>query len=264
MGAFPRHIQRPIRLLVVAALTLSSLVTIGVHQANAGTVKISKATFARSVTDDFKAKDPTTEFQSAETVYLLLKIKGRPKKGKIEGRWVFRGTELGKADVDLATINKGVFFTFGEDSFVKFNFTPGKDGLPFGQSYMVEVRTDGVLAGTYPFTVVPPKGIPASKISKVTLSNAKGGPPLTNFALTDTIYLNFLGDFGVGTWLEASWTVGGKVDPAAIRSLTLQETKLAVNGNFSNLPQGGWPKGPHSVTLVMNDKDVGTYKFTVR
>jgi hypothetical protein len=251
------------RFLLAATLALTSLATLGVSPAHAGPPKIAKATFARGVTEDFKAKDPTTEFQSKDTVYLLLKINGRPKKGKVESRWMFRGSEIAKAEVDLATINKGVLFAFGEDSYVKFFFTPGKDGLPFGQSYAVEVRTDGVLAGTYPFLIVPPKNVPASKISKATLSSKEGGPAMTKFAPGDTVYLNFVGDFGVGTWLEASWKVNGKVDPAAIRSLTLEETKLAVPGNFSNLPPGGWPKGPHSVTLVMNDRTVGTYQFTI-
>ena len=44
---------------------------------------------------------------------------------------------------------------------------------------------------------------------------------------------------------------------------TLDENKKAVDGNFSLLPPGGWPKGKHSVTLFMNDRKIVTSSFTV-
>ena len=47
------------------------------------------------------------------------------------------------------------------------------------------------------------------------------------------------------------------------RSLTLDENKKAVDGNFSLLPPGGWPKGKHSVTLFMNDRKIVTSSFAV-
>ena len=227
-------------------------------------IKISKATFAREVTSDFKAKGEATDFYGNETVYLLLKIKGRPKEGVIGGHWMFRGSEIGKASVDLASINKGVFFSFGQDSFVKFNFTPAKaNPLPVGSSYAVVIDVNGVTAGKYPFTVIPPKGALPSKLVKATLSDAKGGALKTTFAMTDTVYLNITADLGLATWLEATWMVSGKEDPNGTRNLSLKENKPAVDGHFSFAPAGGWPKGAHSVVLVMNDKQVGVYKFTV-
>ena len=76
-------------------------------------ITISKATFAREVTSDFKAKGLTTKFRGPETVFLLLQVKGRPKSGKIEATWSFRGDPIGKADVDLSSVNKGSSFQSG-------------------------------------------------------------------------------------------------------------------------------------------------------
>ena len=57
--------------------------------------------------------------------------------------------------------------------------------------------------------------------------------------------------------------MNGKVAPEGTRSLTLKEDLKATDGNFLFLPKGGWPKGSHSVTLVLNDVTVGKYAFKV-
>ena len=232
--------------------------------ASAKGITISKATFARDITKDFKAKGVTTKFVGTETVFLLLQIKGRPKSGKIEATWNFRGAPIGKADVDLSSVNKGLLFSFGEDTYVKFNFTPGaKQAFPIGTSYLVTVTTDGKPVGTYPFQVIAPAAAIPPKIAKTMLSKSKTPTATSTFSPADTVYLLFTGDFGVGTWVEAQWTINGQAVPDATRSLTLDENKKAVDGNFSLLPPGGWPKGKHSVTLFMNDRKIVTSSFTV-
>lgn len=253
----------------VAALAGGLAVALGASLLTAPTasakgITISKATFAREVTKDFKAKGVTTKFQGNETVFLLLRVKGRPKSGKIEATWNFRGSSIGSASVDLSTVNKGLLFSFGEDTYAKFNFTPNaKQALPIGTSYQVVVKTDGKPTGTYPFEIVPPPTAIPSKVAETMLSKSTTPTPSATFAPTDSVYLLFLGDFGIGTWLEAQWTVGGKVVPDATRSLTLEENKKGVDGNFYLLPPGGWPKGQHSVTLFMNDRRIVTSSFTV-
>ncbi len=257
-GATTRRLASVLIGLVVS----SGLIAAG--PASAKGITIRKATFAREVTDDFKAKGVTTTFRGTETVFLLLQVKGRPKSGKVEASWSFRGDPIGKADVDLSSVNKGLLFSFGEDTYVKFNFTPSvKQPLPIGTSYQVVVTTDGRPAGTYPFEVIPPAAAVPSKIAKTTLSKSKAPTATATFAPTDTVYLLFTGDFGVGTWVEAQWTISGKVAPDDTRSLTLDENKKAVDGNFSLLPPGGWPKGKHLVTLFMNDRKIVTSSFTV-
>ncbi len=260
----PTHRRSPVAVFALAVTLLAgALSATFVSSASAKGITVKKATFAKEVTDKFEAKGVTTEFQTTDTVYLLLQIKGRPKKGKVSGSWSFRGESVGTADVDLASVNKGVLFSFGEDTYVKFFFKPGPTGLVVGKSYAVDVKSDGTPVGKYTFSVVPPKTALPSRVITTRLSNADGGPAKKTFGPTDTVYLLFNGDFGVKSWIEATWTVKGKEDPEGTRSLTLKEDVKATDGNFSFLPKGGWPKGSHSVTLVLNDVKVGTYSFTV-
>ncbi len=248
--------------VLVGLVVASGLIAAG--PAAAKGITIRKATFAREVSDDFKAKGVTTKFRGTETVFLLLQVKGRPKSGKVEASWSFRGDPIGKADVDLSSVNKGLLFSFGEDTYVKFNFTPSvKQPLPIGTSYLVNVKTDGKPAGAYPFEVVAPTTAIPSKVTQSMLSKSETPTATTAFAPADTVYLLFTGDFGVGTWVEAQWTISGKVAPDATRSITVAENKKATDGNFSLLPPGGWPKGTHSVTLTMNDRKIVTASFTV-
>lgn len=246
---------------LVSVLLGTGMIT--AEPASAKGITIKKATFAREVTSDFKAKGVTTKFLGTETVFLLLQVKGRPKSGKIEATWNFRGSPIGSANVNLSSVNKGLLFSFGEDTYVKFNFTPGKEPLPIGASYQVTVKTEGKTTGTYPFAVVAPAGAIPSKITKNMLSKSTTPTPATTFAPSDSVYVLFTGDFGVGTWIEAEWTVNGKVVPDATRSITLSANNKAVDGNFYLLPPGGWPKGKHSVTLFMNETKVVTASFTV-
>ena len=263
------HRHRRRRLTAVAMVSVLLTLAIGgglitAEPASAKGITITKATFAREVTSDFKAKGLTTKFRGPETVFLLLQVKGRPKSGKIEATWSFRGDPIGTADVELSSVNKGLLFSFGEDTYVKFNFTPSaKQALPIGTSYQVVVTANGKPAGTYPFEIIAPAAAVPSKIAKTTLSKSETPTATSTFSPTDTVYLLFTGDFGVGTWVEAQWTISGKVAPDATRSLTLDENKKAVDGNFSLLPPGGWPKGKHSVTLFMNDRKIITSSFTV-
>jgi hypothetical protein len=231
--------------------------------ASAKGITIKKATFAREVTDEYEAKGVTTEFQTSESVFLLVQIKGRPKKGKVSATWSFRGKSVATADIDLADVSKGVLFSIGQDTYATFNLTPGPAGLVVGNSYSTTIKFDGAVIDTYKFAVVPPKTALVSKVTATRLSNAKEGPALTKFAPTDTVYLLFEGDFGVKSWVEATWQVNGKKAPEATRSLNLTEDGKDLNGNFTYVPKGGWPKGSHSVMLVLNDVTVGTYKFTV-
>jgi hypothetical protein len=87
--------------------------------------------------------------------------------------------------------------------------------------------------------------------------------PATVFAPDEAVFLVGRGDLGVGTWLQAEWTVGGELDEAGTRSLTAEENLEDVPFSFSFLPEGGWPAGEHTVVLIMNDQEVGRYTFTV-
>jgi hypothetical protein len=229
---------------------------------------VKKATFAKNVTSDFKAEKPGTAFKGTETVHLLLEFGGRPKKGKVEGVWKFAfGDEIGRATVDFATANGGLF-SFGGNTFVRFNFTPDKKNpLPVGP-YKVDVSVDGAQAGSYKFSVTPPTGATPTKHGKVVLAKEVDADynPIgigTSFKKTDTVNAVFSGSYGIGSWLQATWTVAGKVDPEGTRSLTLTENTKDISGSFSYIPKGGWPVGKHQVELMVDGVVVGKYPFSV-
>jgi hypothetical protein len=229
---------------------------------------VKKATFAKNITKDFKAQNPTTNFDGKETVYLLLEFGGRPKKGKVESIWKFgAGGEIARATVDFAAANSG--FTFGGNTFVKFNLTlDPKSPLPVGP-YKVDVTVDGAAAGSYPWKVIPPKGAGPTKLGKVVLATGtdadyKPTGIATTFKKTDSVNLVFNGSFGLGSWLQATWKVAGKVDDEGTRSLTLEENVTDIYGTFNYLPKGGWPVGKHSVELMVDGVVAGNYSFTVK
>ncbi len=239
------------------------------NAAEAKGTKVVKATFAKDVTKDFKAKQPGSKFAGTETVFLLLEFSGRPKKGVVESIFNFRGEEIARTNVNFETVNDGLLFSFGANTFVKFFFKPDpKNPLPIGE-FIVDVTVDKAKVGSYPFSIVPPAGAIATKIAsakiarKVDENNAVIEPG-TVFAPADTVYLAFTGDYGKGSWLEAQWTVGGKVDPNGTRSITLKENAKGQPGSFSFVPSGGWPIGAHSVELTVNAKSIGKYAFTVK
>jgi hypothetical protein len=251
-------------LVTLVSMVFASMVIAPMRSASAAnTIKITKATFAKEVTADFQAKNATTNFYGTDTVYLLLQIKGRPKKGIVESRWAFRGDDVARASVDLVTVNKGTLFSFGESTFVKFFLKPDANGLPVGTSYTVDIFVNGAKTDRYKFQVIPPKGSLATKLISANTAKSEKGPAATKFAPTDTIYLQFKGNFGVGSWIEAQWSVNGVFDPEGTKSLSITKDASEVDGNFSYLPGGGWVKGNHSVALYVNDKVAGSYAFTV-
>lgn len=256
--------RRGLLLPILGILTIvAAVLSAGTPVEAKESIKIKKSTLSKVVTDNFQAKDITTKFLGTETVYLLVQVKGRPKSGKVEARWSFRGEPVGTASVDLASVNKGLLFSFGEDTYAKFHLKPGADELYIGDSYSVEVFANGVSNGKSKFSIVPPASAIPSEVLEAYTSKTEGGPEVTKFAPTDKVFLSFLGDFGTSTWLEGEWSVNGKVAPEGTRSIRVSDNNPEVDGSFSFLPKGGWPKGNHSIKLVMNDKLLGTFKFTV-
>ncbi len=231
-------------------------------------VQILKATFAHGLTEEMEPQNPGEDFQPDQTVYLSLKIKGRPKKGLVGARFYWHDQLIAKANVDLSDVNSGVLFSIGENTYAGFTLTHKKP-FPISNNYHAAVSYDGKPFGDYSFHVVPGSDAIPTKVSKVTLARGADKDynpvkPTTTFAPNDTVYLVGRGDFGLATWLQADWYVGGKLDKAGTRSLTLQENATDTGFAFSFMPEGGWPVGEHYVVLTVNDVEVGRYTFTVK
>lgn len=195
-------------------------------------------------------------------------MKGRPKSGVVAARFMFRDDVLAETKVDVATVNEGVIFSFGESTFVGFNVTH-KDPLPVGACYRADVSFDDKALGQFPFRVAPPEGAIPSKLLSVTMAKGadKERKPVDEtreFAGLEKVFLVGKGSLGLSSWLEATWIVGGKVDEQGTRSFTMEENKADVPFSFSFIPAGGWPAGEHEVLLLLDGQEVAKEKFKVK
>lgn len=246
--------------LVLASASLTAQAADGV---------LKKATFCHSFKEDSNApKDVAESFQPDETVNLSIELEGRPKSGVVAAKFLFRDELIAETTVDVATANKGVIFSFGENTFVRFTVTH-KNPLPVSAAYSAVVTFDDKPLGTFPFTVAPPEGSLPSKVLKVAL--AKGADEDYNpvgetreFESSDKVYLLGVGSLGLSSWLEAIWKVGGKEDDEGYRTITMKENKDKVPFSFAFVPAGGWPAGTHEVLLNLNGEVVAKEKFTVK
>lgn len=230
-------------------------------------IEVLEATFAHGLGEQMEPVDPGADFAPDETVYLSVKIKGRPKTGLVAAHFFWGEIPIAEATVDLADANSGVLFSIGEDTYAGYTLTH-TEPFPLSDNYRADLDYNGAPLGSAPFRVVPPAGAIPSQITEVVL--AKGADadynpvePSTEFAFDETVYLVGRGDLGVGTWLQAEWYVDGQVDEAGTRSLTMEENYQDVPFTFSFLPEGGWPEGEHEAVLIMNDREVGRFPFTV-
>ncbi len=233
----------------------------------AGGIQVVEATFAHGLSDQMEPVDPGADFGPAETVYLSVRIKGRPKEGVVTARFYWHDSLIAEADVDLADANSGLIFSVGEDTYAGYTLTHEQD-FPQSDQYRAEVFAGDQALGSYPFRVVPPPDAIPTQITQVTLAlgtdeNYNPVEPTTTFAVDDTVNLVGHGDLGLATWLQADWYVSGQLDEAGTRSLTLAENAPDTGFAFSYLPEGGWPAGEHFVVLTVNDQEVGRYTFTV-
>jgi hypothetical protein len=229
-------------------------------------IEILEATFAHGLTENMEPVDPGADFTPDETVYLSLRIKGRPKEGIVSARFYWHDSSIAEASVDLADANSGLIFSIGEDTYAGYTLTHEEPFL-LSDQYRAEVFYNDQPLGTHSFRVVPlPEAIP-SQINQATLAlgadeNYNPIEPTTSFAYDQEVYLVGEGDLGLDTWLQADWYVNGQLDEAGTRSLTLEESISGAVFTFSFLPEGGWPAGEHFVVLTMNDQEVGRYSFT--
>ncbi len=232
-----------------------------------GEGQLVEGTLAHGLSEKYAAVDPGSDFTSGQTVYLALRVAGQPKSGTYTARFYFGDQLISEASVDLASAGSGNVLAIGADTAIGYTLTH-ENPLPLSGHYRVDVQSNGQPAGTYAFKVLPPADAVASKLLQAALAHgvdAQENPvePASEFAPDQPVYLVGLGTFGKETWLQAEWSIAGKVDPAATRSLTFTENKSGSGFDFSYLPDGGWPEGDHSVVLMMNGDEAGRYTFKV-
>jgi len=230
-------------------------------------IEVLEATFAHGLSEQMEPVDPGASFAPDETVYLSVKVRGRPKAGQVTAHFYWGDVSIAEASVDLADANSGLLFSIGENTYAGYTLTH-TDPLPLSDNYRADLFYDGVPLGSTPFRVVPSGEAIPSQVTQVVLAqgadeNYNPVEPATEFSFDQTVYLVGRGDLGLDTWLQAEWYVGGRLDDAGTRSLTAEENLQGAAFSFSFLPEGGWPPGEHFVVLTMNDREVGRYTFTV-
>ncbi len=230
-------------------------------------IEVQEATFAHGLTEEMQPVDPGADFSPDETVYLSLRIRGRPEEGVVTARFYWYDSLIAEAGVDLADVNSGLVFSLGEDTYAGYTLTH-EEPFPISDRYRTEVFYNDQFLDTYAFRVVPPPEAIPSQVTQATLAlgaDEEYNPiePTTTFAVDEAVYLVGEGDLGVDTWLQADWYVKGELDEGGTRSITLEENIPNAGFAFSFLPDGGWPPGEHFVVLTMNDEEAGRYPFTV-
>ncbi|WP_395745572.1 hypothetical protein [Prosthecobacter sp.] len=245
---------------VGAALPAMSLAAEGV---------LKKATYCHALAEDQSPKDTAEFFNQEDTIFLSIQLKGRPKSGEVAAKFMIQDRVFAEAKVDVATVNKGVVFSIGEDTFVGFDVKPNQP-LPVGVGYQTVVTFDGKPLGQFPFRIAPPKEATVpSKLLRVTLAKGtdEDRKPVNethDFGGEDKVFLVGTANLGLASWLEGTWSVNGKVDEGGTRSITMKENKENVPFSFSFIPAGGWPAGTHEVSLQLDGQEVAHEKFTVK
>jgi len=230
-------------------------------------IEIKEATFAHGLTEQMEPVNPGSDFQADETIYLSLRLKGRPKEGIVTARFYWNDTLIAEAGVDLADANSGLLFSIGEDTFVGYTLTHDNP-FPLGVGYRAEVFYNDQPVGTYTFRIAPPPGAIPSQVKSITLArgaddNYNPVDPTTSFAPDETVYLVGRADLGTSSWLQAEWYIGGQLDENGTTSLTADQNYNDVGFTFSYLPAEGWPPGEHFVVLMLDGVEVGRYPFTI-
>lgn len=229
---------------------------------------LKSATYCRALEENQAPKDKTDSFSPDEKVCLSIELKGRPKSGVVAAKFIYRGHEITETKLDVAEVNKGVIFSFGQNTFVGFTLKPTSP-MPVGTGYQTDVTFDGAPLGSFPWSVAAPKNAIPSKVASVVLArdiDEKKGPigETREFTPAQKVVLAGRGDLGNASWIEVNWLVAGKLDPAGTRSFTIEENKKNVPFYFSFAPKGGWPEGAHEVVLMLDGREAAREKFNVK
>ena len=228
----------------------------------------TKATYSHSLAENQMPQDTADFFYPDETIYLSVELKGRPKSGEVTAKFLLKDELIAETKLDVAEINKGIIFSFGQNTFVGLSLKPG-NSLPIGTDYRTDVTFNGKPLGSFPFKVAPPKDALPSVLKSVTLAKgiAEGNKPVgetREFTQLEKVVFAGVADLGLGSALEVTWLVNGKPDEAGTKSFTMQENKKAVPFYFSYVPGRGWPVGTQEVFLTLDGKEVAREKFNIK
>jgi hypothetical protein len=170
--------------------------------------------------------------------------------------------------VDFAVENSDLLFSVGEQTFTGF-FLTHDDALYISPLYNVELLIDGVSAGKYAYTVIPPADAIPTVVRDTVFATGISATldpvdPKEVFSPSDAVHIIGQGDFGRLSYLQADWYLNGD------EKITACTAGVPVNENlpddrfyFSCELDAGWPVGTHSVALTIDDVVVLEGSFSV-
>jgi hypothetical protein len=154
MKLFNKEIKMKKKLLVILS---ASLVIVLVLTACGGGAEVKPSvksvTFAEKLDENYQAVNPKTQFKPTDVVYASVDITGRPKTGILLAKFYYGDQLITEATVDFSSVNSGVLFSIGEDTFAGFTLT-GNQAWPVSKDYRMDLFLDSVKVGSYPYEVI--------------------------------------------------------------------------------------------------------------
>ncbi|MBX3276041.1 MAG: hypothetical protein KF729_37665 [Sandaracinaceae bacterium] len=232
------------------------------------TVEVRSVVFARELDASWQpVGGAITEVRADESrINARVTLAGRPRQGTIHMRWMWRDLEVGTASIDLADVNSGVLFSFGQDTFIK-----GWLNVPFfyiGDGYRLVLLDGERELGNYPFHVRPPDGARPSRFVSAELYRADPrlgdpGAPTRQFAPGETVYAVIRAALGHRSWLNAVPHFDGQPQHQLARE-AMGEAGGGDEGNYlmELAPPNGWTPGSR-VVIVLDDAEVASFPIEV-
>jgi len=231
-------------------------------------IEIAEVVFAKSLSEKMEPINATTVFEPSEQVNVSVHITGRPKRGVLTVKFLYRDKIFAENSVDFSKSKNGVSFSVGDDTFAGFYFTH-EDILSISPNYRVALFINEKEAGEYTYSVVPPADaiktvIRRTEFAKGVITFMQPDEPTTVFAPSDSVFFIGNGDFGRQSWLQAEWIANGNLLVQACTKKVFVKNNLEEDRFYFSCPiEEGWPIGTHAVRLTVDDVIITEASFTV-
>lgn len=231
-------------------------------------IEIAEVVFAKELSENYEPVNPTTTFYPDEVINVSVTIPGRPKEGVLGAKFLYMDQLIAEASVDFADVNSDLLFSVGQQTFTGF-FLTHDEALYISPLYSVELLIDGVSAGNYSYTVIPPAdAIPTVVRDTVFATNVTEDidpvDPKDVFSPSDAVHIIGQGDFGRLSYLQADWYLNGEdLISDCTAGVTVDQNLPDDRFYFSCALEAGWPVGTHSVAVKIDDVVVTEQSFSV-
>jgi hypothetical protein len=254
----------------MSALTLLGLAAVlaAACSFSFSTASIAEVQMAKGVTDKMEAINPTTMFESTDSVLnCLVKLANAPDKTVVKAVWTAvnaqgqsPNTKFGETPIE----------TDGVKNVINFNYTPPAAGLPVGD-YKVDLYLNPEPGKEAPPTKTVTFTVKAGRptINVVKLSASENGAPVTEFAGDVTVlYCSVNVRGGVGTKVSAAWVAVEVGDVEPNHEINRPSVVLEAGQNLATFTlkvPNGIPPGRYRADIYLGDATTAdkSVSFTV-